>query len=325
MGEQTFAAEPAIYDEAQVPTYTLPDPLVMADGRPVTSAGMWRDDRRPEVLRIFEEQVYGKSPPAPKELAFNVIEVDSNALGGIATRKQIELVIWQGSRAVRVNVLAYLPNARQKPAPVFVGLNFGGNQTVHNDPAILVTSAWVRSFKKDDSGVVDNRATEASRGAQASRWPIEMIVKRGYALVTAYYGEIDPDFDDGFANGVHALYADQPRQADSWGAIAAWAWGLSRIADFLEFDRAFDAKRIAVIGHSRLGKAALWAGATDPRFAMVVSNNSGCGGAALSKRRFGESVAIINKSFPHWFCQNFRAYDDHEDQLPVDQHELLAL
>jgi hypothetical protein len=323
---QSIAVTKENLDESRVPPYVLPDPLVAADSSRVKTADEWISKRRPEILRLFESEVYGRAPGLKPQLRFQVESEDRAALGGKAIRKQVTIHISTPRGQLPLHLLLYVPKSN-RPVPVFLGLNFQGNQAVDLDPGITLASCWVVG-RQDVGGIVDNRATKASRGCEASRWQVENVVARGYAVATMCCGDIDPDYDDGFQNGVHPLFyrPDQTKpEDDEWGSIAAWSWGLSRALDYLETDKAIDSKRVAVWGHSRLGKTALWAGARDERFAMVISNCSGCGGAALSKRVFGETVGLINEHFPHWFCRNFRKYNDREELLPVDQHELIAL
>ncbi|GIW86727.1 MAG: acetylxylan esterase [Isosphaeraceae bacterium] len=316
------------YDEAKVPPYTLPDPLVMKDGSRVATAADWRQRRRPELLRLFSEHVYGRTPEAQIRQRVEQVERSEQALEGQAERAQYRVVLGEEPRAVEAHLLVYLPQRRTGPAPVFLGLNFPGNHGVTHEPEVLINPGW---FADQPRGLhPGNRASEKNRGEQASRWSLAMAVERGYGVATAYYGDFDPDYDDGFRNGVHPLLdppgTDDPnRPADAWGSIGAWAWGLSRLYDALEGIEGVDRDRVIVMGHSRLGKAALWAGAQDERFALVISNESGCGGAALSKRIYGETVGRINRTFPHWFCDQFATYNENEVALPVDQHELLAL
>jgi hypothetical protein len=276
----------AIEDESKIPAYVLPNPLVLANGGKVADARTWTEKRRPELLRLFETHVYGRTPSGGPRPRFEIVKTDPSALGGRATRKEVAITFGEGAAARRMNLLVYLPNGTRAPAPAFLGLSFERNDAV--------------------------------------KWPVETIVDRGYALATAYYGDLFPDRADGAGDSVLTLFPSR-QGPEAWGAIGVWAWAMSRALDYLETDRAVDAKRVALLGHSRIGKAALWAGAQDPRFAIVISNESGCGGAALSKRIYGETVAAITKRFPHWFGENFARYADREAELPVDQHELLAL
>ena len=308
------------YDESKVPPYKLPDPLIFQDGSTVVSMSGW-EKRRAELLAIFQREEYGISPEWHGTITFTVLSSDEEAFGGKAVMTEYAVTLKNGTRDITFNLLVYLPRS-PKPVPVFLGYNFGGNHTVTDDPAIAVTTSWMRNSAS--GGVTGNKASAAGRGSDASDWQAGEIISRGYGLVTLYYGDIDPDYDDGFINGVHGLYDAKP-DSTSWGSIAAWAWGLSRVMDWITTNPSIDAGKVVVMGHSRLGKTALWAGATDPRFAVVISNNSGCGGAALSKRIYGETVGSINRAFPHWFCDNFNKYDENEAALPVDQHELIAL
>lgn len=324
----TAAAQEANYDEAKVPQYKLPDPLVLADGTPVKDAATWKSKRRAEILELFATQVFGKMPTKKLDsIKYEVLESADTALDGKAKRRQIGVYFAGKSDGPKMEILIYTPASAKGPVSCFLGYNFEGNHAVHNDPAIRLSTSWMRNDPKE--GRVNNRATEKARGSEASRWQVEQILDAGYGLATIYYGDVDPDEDDGFQNGVHPLfYKDGQKKpaADEWGSIAAWAWGLSRALDYLETQpELINAKQVAVIGHSRLGKTSLWAGATDERFSIVISNNSGEGGAAITRRRFGESLKRINTSFPHWFCDNYTQYNDKEDDLPVDAHELVAL
>jgi hypothetical protein len=305
----SLQAQEANYDESRVPEYVLPDLLVTEAGTAVKTAGDWEKIRRPEVLGLFEQYVYGKAPDRGYRQSHEVLIHQQKALDGLADRYEIKISVEKNDRVISFNLLVYLPADAKVPVPVFMGCNFNGNHTINPDPGILITGSWVRN--REESKITNNQANELSRG-----------------LATFYYGDIDPDYDDSFQNGVHPLFygpGQERPEANEWGSIAAWAWGLSRAMDYLETWDAIDPSRVIVIGHSRLGKTSLWAGASDERFAMVVSNNSGCGGAALSRRAFGETVERINTSFPHWFCRNFHDYNTRVNELPVDQHMLIAL
>lgn len=307
------------YDEAKVGTDPLPD-------LKLTTVEDWTQKRRPEIFKLFEDHVYGKTPAdigAPK---FEVTATKTDALGGLATRKFIHISLPNRPAWPGMDVMLYTPNAT-KAAPCFVGLSFGGNHAVSTETDVPLSTRWMRESK--EKNIIDHRATEATRGTESSRWPLEMILKRGFAVATAYYGDIEPDHADGWKEGLRAAVSKDGANTvwtdGEWGAIGAWSWGLSRIADYLQTDPQIDGKHLAVIGHSRLGKTSLWAGVQDARFGVVISNDSGEGGAALMRRDFGETTAIITKAFPHWFTPNYKNYAGNAAACPVDMHMLIAL
>lgn len=313
------------YDESKVPNYELPKLLVSFGGRDINDSKEWETIRRPEVLRMFEENIYGKMPPPPGEINYTVTKEIPDALDGLCTLKEIE-ISFNPARKPAISLLIFYPNHVNGMTPVFLGLNFRGNHSIHPDTNITITHSWLPD--DENCNINDHTANEESRGCRYYRWPVERILDRGYALATVFMGDIDPDFDDGYENGVHQLFAPEylnTQKGDNCASIGAWAWGLSRVMDYLEQDMWVDPTKVVLFGHSRLGKTALWAGACDQRFSIVISNNSGCGGAALSRRQFGETVGRINTQFPHWFCENFKKYNKNEQDLPVDQHMLLAL
>lgn len=319
IGQTKFVAN---YDENKIPAYELPAILTMQDGTPVSTAQQWREKRRPELMDLFTKQVYGRSPEACP-IQSKVIST-TDAIQGRALRREVDVTFGGKSDSVTMRLLIYTPK-ESKASPAFLTLNFQGNHSIDPDPTISLNPNWMRNR----SGVTENNlSSEKSRGVAASRWPVKLIIDHGFALVTIYYGDIDPDFDDQFKNGVHSALRSEASSIpneEKWGSIAGWSYGLSRAMDYLQQDNQIDGNRVAVFGHSRLGKTSLWAGASDERFKLVISNNSGCGGAALSRRAIGETLWRINTSFPHWFCDNYPLYNEKEGDCPVDQHQLIAL
>jgi hypothetical protein len=311
-------------DESKVPEYKLPNVLKTFNGKKIKNSKQWEKKRRPELLNFFTQNVYGEIPGDLTVASCEIVEKSDNALKGKAKRKQVVLSFKRNGKTLNFTILIYTPKNTES-SPVFLSYDFSGNHTITDDVNIIISDAWASD--NPSIGIINNQLTEQSRGADSDSWPIEKIIDAGFGLAVIFYCEIDPDKDD-FSDGVHPFFYvdDQQQPADNeWGSLAAWAWGLSKAEDYFEQDKNIDASKVIVLGHSRLGKAALWAGASDKRFAGVISNESGCGGAALSKRRFGETIWRINRSFPYWFAKNFRNYDKREETLPVDQHELIAL
>ena len=304
-------------DGSKVPEYTLPPLLRTVGGDPIGSAEQW-EQNRPALLSQFSEHIYGVTPTVELPVTSRVVESSDLALDGRAIRQQVELNL----AGEKIHVLMYTPAKAQVPVPAFLALNFRGNHTIGDDPAVLLPESWVPM--DEEHGVMSHAATDANRGQRSSRYPLETIIDRGYGFVTAYYGDFYADHRDGNLAGIYKQL-EIPGQQSAWGAVGVWAWGLSRILDYLETDERVDASRIVALGHSRLGKAALWAGAQDQRFFAVISNNSGAVGAAISRRRFGETVKLITAFYPHWFTESFEDYAGLEDSLPVDQHQLIAL
>lgn len=280
----------------------VPELLRTAGGQPVTTAAAWETSRRPELLELFRTQVFGRNPvERPVSLRFETVDAGTDMPGmeGVALRKQVTVRYSGPGGAGAMQVVAFIPKTAA-PAPAFL---------------LICNRKW--------------EPLDPARRARSAFWPAEELVARGYAAVAYYVDDVDPDEHDGFRNGVHGIFQPDPavRTVVSWGTLAAWAWGASRVMDWIETEPSLDAARVAVVGHSRGGKTALWCAAADPRFAMAAANGSGCGGAKLNRMDLpnSESIAAINRGFPHWFCENFKRYGADETALPVDQHMLVAL
>lgn len=287
-----------IWREEQVPDYELPDPLVTEAGVRVGSAGEW-PQRRTEILELFRTHMYGRRPGPPEEITFRLLEEDASAMNGSATLRRVAIENRHRGRDFTFELTLFLPNEADGPVPLFLLMN---NRNIDN--------------------------TDPTRQERSEFWPAEEVIARSYAIAAIQNNELSPDDTETYVEGVIRLFEPEAevgrRAPDAWGALAAWGWGSSRAMDYFETVAEVDHSRVAVLGHSRGGKAALWTGAEDERFALVISNESGAGGAALSRRTYGETVLAVNR-FTHWFNSNFESYNDREDELPFDQHMLISL
>lgn len=282
--------------EEKVPAYTLPDLFTTSDGKKITTSRQWEKVRRPEILEQFRENVYGRVPETAYQQSYKIVNLDKNALGGAATLKQVDITLTADGKSLVIHLILFTPNHTEKPVPAFLLINNRGLAIM--DP---------------------------TRKQKSDFWPVEQAIARGYGMAVFNNEDVDPDNFDEFKNGIHGLLDRKPRTGDSWGTIAAWAWGASRCMDYLITDKDVAGNKVAVVGHSRGGKTALWASAEDTRFAMTISSCSGNVGSSILRRQYGQVVSDINRSFPHWFCLNFRKFNDNEKALPVDMHSVLAL
>ena len=304
------------YDESKVPQYVLPDPLVFDNGKPVRTKCQWKH-RRAEIMESFRSQMFGREPAVPAHLAYEVTKTVPDVFEGLATMNEVKLYL-DPEKQHYCKMLMFVPNGVRGKVPAFLGMNFKGNHATTGLQEVSLPDSvqmhqWGPGIKLQD------------RASNARRWPYKYILEHGYAVCTIHYHDCEPDSKDGYDFGIRKIYDKGSRNEESWGSISAWAWSLSRALDYLEKDSRVNARKVAVIGHSRLGKTALWAGAADPRFALVISNDSGCSGAALSRRVYGEHVYVVNTAFPQWFCDNYSKYNHNEAALPFDQHELIAM
>ena len=314
------AGIPVNYDEAKVGTYTLPDPLTMANGKPVRDAKTWTQKRRPEIVRLFEENQYGRSPARPAGMSFDLFDKGTPAFDGKALRRQVTIYFSSNKTGPKMDLLVYLPANATKPVPLLLNLSFTANSNAVNDPGIKPGEIWNR----------EKQRVPAPKDGRFGSLKVLPFLEAGFGVATFYYGDVDPDFLGGVPHGVRAMYL-KPGQTEpapnEWGAIGAWAWGASRALDYLETDKGVDAKRVAITGISRLGKTVMWAGAHDTRFAMVIASCSGEGGAAISRRNYGETIKHLTEAtrYPYQFAANYGKYGDRVNEFPVDANLLVAL
>lgn len=309
------------YDESKVGTYTLADPLRLNNGKPVLSAKTWWTKRRPQIVKVFETQQYGIAPDRPKEESFDVVD-NGSAFDGRALRRQVVISFSKDPSWPKIRLLIYLPAAAKKPVPMYFTISFAPNQCVTDDPAIIPGEIW--------NPRTHTKMMPPNRYCFFGHLPVMRLLDAGFGVASFYYGDVDPDFAAGFQYGIRAHYlkpGQTERAPDAWGTIAAWAWGMSRVEDYFETDSQIDARRVAIQGVSRLGKTVMWAGAHDQRFAAVIASCSGEGGAALSHRDYGETIALLTapSRYPYQFAENYASWGGFPDRAPMDANMLIAL
>jgi hypothetical protein len=319
--DEAVAGIPVNYTEARVGTYALPDPLTLAGGGKVTDARTWRERRRPEILRLVEGNQFGRAPGRPAELTFDVFDKGTPAFGGRALRKQVTIYFTKSRSDHYLDLLVYLPAKASGPVPLLLQVGWGPNNLASDDQGVKVGRAWNARTKTRTPAAEGRRVGAALNVMQ--------LVERGYGVAVFNYNDIDPDSLDSMAHGVRAAYLRRGAEpaADEWGSISAWAWGISRIVDYFETDPQVDARRIAITGASRLGKTVLWAGARDERIALVIASVSGEGGAALSRRNYGETVAhlVAPTRYPYQFARNYAQWAGRTPAAPFDAHFIISL
>ncbi|HVU44771.1 MAG TPA: hypothetical protein VHD85_01520 [Terracidiphilus sp.] len=319
--QREVAGIPVNYDEAKVGTYTLTDPLKLNNGKPVRNAKTWYSKRRPQIEELFETQQYGRDPGRPAAESFEVTDKGTPALDGRAIRRQVTISFSKDETWPKIHLLIYLPVNAKKPVPMFFTISFVAPQDAVDDPGITPVMVWDPKT---------NTKIEPVKRGNFGHINVNALLDAGFGVATYYYGEVDPDYAAGFSNGIRAKYlkpGQTERAADDWGAIAAWAWGMSRVEDYFETDKDIDARRVAIHGVSRLGKTVMWAGAHDQRFAAVIASCSGEGGAALSHRDYGETIAHLTAPtrYPYQFAANYAKYAGFPDKAPMDANMLIAL
>jgi hypothetical protein len=313
------------YDEAKVPAYVLPE-ILRFEGGSLVDMDSW-SKRRVELLGLFEKYIYGVSPRKYNlKLPVTVTEDASNVPNGCMRRIQLKTQVDDGLTNSEVRILVYLPANAESPIPVLLAPNFRGNHAMFADPEIELSPSW---FPGNYRGIINHRATNDSRALEHV-WPLNEILASGFGIATFYYGDVAPDQADQFRLISRRLYEDNRKDMHpdgSYGAIGLWAAGCSRALDALQTIPEIDSQRVGLVGHSRLGKTALWAGAQDTRFALVAAVQSGAGGASLFRRRYGQTLDEFARptSFPYWFNDVFHSFANRENELPIDQHQLLAL